>query len=183
VLIYQWSYTMRIKKLPELLGSIRAVSLGGALWGLDGLLAHSQQPPAPPIAHTGPVLPGTHVPPRPLFEKPDVVLHIDGPITVTEKRCTRHTFDIKYTVINHSGEPANGTIRATFKEVALDPVGPSKLNNLLPGKTTSGAFVACCPASGLFTARLEYRDSPSESHADSASQVHYTSDSVNISCK
>jgi hypothetical protein len=158
----------------------KAVILWCAFWGIAGPVAHSQESPAPPAPHGGPVLPGTHVPPRPLPQILGIVLHIDGPTTVSQKKCTEHTFNIKYSVINNTTEPATGTIRAAFNGASIMPVGSAKLNNLPPGKTASGAFTACCPSEGFFIAQMDYRDEPSTAHNKIP---HSTSDTLNISCK
>jgi hypothetical protein len=163
--------------------SAKSVTLWCVFWGITGPTALSQESPAPPTPHTGPVLSGTHVPPRPLSPKPGIVLHIDAPATVNQKKCGSQTFDIKYSVINDTSEPANGTIRAAFNGVSLTPAGSAKLSNLPPGKQTSGAFSACCPSSGSFMARIEYhRNEPSAARNKATGDSDSVSDSVNISC-
>lgn len=165
--------------------SVKAVTLSCVFWGIAGSIAHSQDSPALPIPHTRPVLPDTHVPPRPVAQKPGVVLHIDAPVSVNQKKCSEpeHTFNIKYNLINNTTEPANGTIRAMFNGVSLTPVGSAKLQ-LLPGKKASGVFTACCPSNGSFAARMDYqRDEPSAAHNSSTAHAYYTTDSVNISCR
>jgi hypothetical protein len=163
--------------------SMKVVAYGCLLWGMGGLTAHAQEKPSPPIPHTQPALPGTHVPPQPLIQKSEIVLHIDGPTTVNQKMCMRHTFDLTYSVINHSTAPANGTIRAAFNGSWLTPVGSGKLTSLPPGKVVSGAFTACCPAIGIFAARMEYRDDPSTAQNKTAGHLRLASDTVNISCR
>lgn len=165
--------------------SLKAVTLSCVFWGIGGSIAHSQDSPAPPVPHTGPVLPDTHVPPRPVAQKPGVVLHIDAPVSVNQKKCSapEHTFNIKYDVINNTTEPTNGTIRAMFNGVSLTPVGSAKLQ-LPPGRKASGAFTACCPASGSFAARMAYqRDEPSAAQGRPTGHIYYATDSVNISCR
>jgi hypothetical protein len=98
-------------------------------------------------------------------------------------RCTEHEFEIKYSVINHSIEPTSGTIQARFNERLLAPVGTDKLNELAPGKTTNGSFLACCPADGLFVARFEYREETSKAAGKVTAKSPHVTDSVNISCK
>jgi hypothetical protein len=111
------------------------------------------------------------------------VLHIDAPATVNQKKCTAHTFDIKYGVINNTPEPANGTIRASFNGAWLTPVGSAKLQALPPGKAASGAFTACCPSSGSFIALVEYRDGPSTTDSKVTKYPYSASDSLKINCR
>ena len=175
---------MKRTELPmPLYVSLKVVTIGCLFWGADGRSAHAQENPSPPIPHTRPALPGTHVPPQPVIQRSDIVLHINGPTIVNQKSCTQHTFDLAYSVTNHSTESANGTIRATFNGSTLTPIGSAKLNNLLPGKVASGAFIACCPAPGIFAARMEYREEASKAPNDTTAHLHRTSDTVNISCK
>ena len=162
--------------------SLKAVTLWCLFWGIAGPIAHSQDSPAPPTPRTRPVLPGTHVPPPPVPQKLGIVLHIDGPVTVNRKMCGEYTFEIKYSVTNNTTESAYGTIRAAFNRAWLTPVGSAKLNKLPPGKAASGAFTACCPSSGSFTAWMDYRDKPSTAHNKIAGYPYYASDSLNISC-
>ena len=166
-----------------LYGSMKIVMFSYLFWGIGGVIAYSQDTPVPPIPHARPVLPGTHVMPQPVVQKSDVVLHIDGPATAEQKQCTQHTFALKYSVINHSTEPASGTIRATFNGISLTAVGSAKLNNLGPGKAANGAFTACCPSRGSFTASMEYRDDSSSTQNKGTGHLHYASDSLNISCR
>ena len=162
----------------------KAMTLWSVLWGAAAPLVHSQEHPAPPTPHKGPILPGTHVAPRLVSQKPGIVLRIDGPATVNQKKCARQTFDIRYSVINNTAAPANGVIRASFNGVLLTPVGSAKLHNLPPGKQASGMFTACCPASGSFTARMDYdREAPSTAHDKTAENAYSVSDSLNISCR
>src|SRR5690348_10709677 len=129
------SYKIRI---PHHL-RLKAMTLGCVLLGINGPAVRSQQSPAPPAPHTGPALPGTHMAPRPSPQKPGVVLHIEGPAIVNQKKCAEHVFDIRYSVINNTVKPANGTIRIAFNGVSLNPTGSAKLNNLAPGREASGA--------------------------------------------
>lgn len=163
--------------------SMKVVTFGCLFGGMGWLIAHAQEKPSPPIPHTQSALPGTHVPPQPVIQRSDIVLHIDGPTTVNQKKCTRQTFDLTYSVINHSTEPANGTIRAAFNGSWLTPVGSAKLTNLPPGKVASGTFTACCPSTGIFAARMEYRDEPSKAQNVTTGHLYSASDTVNISCR
>jgi hypothetical protein len=149
------------------------------LWGI-GFVAHSQESPAPPVPHARPDLPGTHVQPDPVLKESVIALHVDGPLVVEQKRCTKDSFEIKYTVANHSAAPANGTILATLNGTGLTPVGSAKLTELQPGKAISGAFTACCPANGLFPLRLEFRGDAGQKATE---RVSIAADPVNISCK
>jgi hypothetical protein len=162
--------------------SLKAVTLRCLLAGIVASVAHSQESPPPPTPHSGLILPGTHVAPRAEPQKPGIVLHIDGPTTVNKKKCAEHTFDIKYRVVNNTNEPANGTLRAMFSGASLTPLGSAKLNNLPPGKAASGAFAACCPSRGSFTAWIEYRDKPSTAHNKNTEDPYYGFDSLKISC-
>jgi hypothetical protein len=163
----------------------RAATLACVFWGISGSVAHSQDSPAPPVPHARPVLPDTHVPPRPVAQEPGVVLHIDAPVSVADRKCSEpdHRFNIKYAVINNTTEPAKGTILAMFNGVSLTPVGSAKLE-LPPGKKAGGTFVACCPSSGSFAARMDYqRDEASAAQDRSTGHTYYASDSRNISCR
>jgi hypothetical protein len=162
--------------------SLKAATLSSVFWGIAGTIAHSQDSPAPPAPHTRPVLPDTHVPPHSVAQKPGVVLHINAPVSVNQKRCSQpeHTFNIKYTLINNTTEPANGTIRGLFNGVSLTPVGSAKLQ-IPSGRQATGAFIACCPATGSFAARLDYQRDESSTARDKTTA--YASDSIHISCK
>lgn len=162
--------------------SLKAATLWCLFWAIAGPIAHSQQSATPPTPHAQPVLPGTHVPPRPAPQKLGIVLHIDGPSTVGQKKCPEHTFDIKYRVVNNTTEPANGTIRAAFSGASVTPLGSAKVNNLPPGKAASGAFTACCPSSGSFTAWIEYHDKPSTAQNKNTEDPYYGFDSLKIRC-
>jgi hypothetical protein len=162
--------------------SVRAATLCWVLWGVAVPIAHTQESPAPPAPHTSPVLPGTHVAPSPTPQRLGIVLHINGPATVKQNRCPASRFAIKYSVLNNTTELANGTLRATFNGVSLAPVGSAKLNNVPPGKAVSGAFTACCPSSGSFTASIDYRDNPSTTQNKIIGAPYYASDSLKISC-
>jgi hypothetical protein len=165
--------------------SLNAATALFVFWGIAGSLAHSQEAPAPPAPHAGPVLPDTHVPPRSVGQKPGVVLHIDAPVSVHEKKCSdpEHTFNIKYDVTNNTTEPVNGAMRAMFNGVSLAPVGSAKLQ-LPPGKKASGVFVACCPSNGSFSARIDLqREEPSADQNSSTRHAYYAESSVNISCR
>jgi len=156
----------------------KGVAVGCLLWEV-GSLSYSQEPPTAPVPHSRPALPGTHVQPDPVLKKAGLVLHVDGPLVVEQKRCKRDSFEIKYSVANQSVTPANGTILATLNGVELTPVGSAKLS-LQPGKAISGAFTACCPANGLFPLRLEYS---AEANQRATERVSVTAERVNISCK
>jgi hypothetical protein len=158
---------------------VKGAAVVCVLWGV-GLVAHSQESPMAPVPHSRPDLPGTHVQPDPVLKKSAIELHVDGPLVVEQKRCKKDSFEIKYTVANHSAAPASGTILATLNGTALAPLGSAKLSQLQPGKVTSGAFTACCPANGLFALRLEYRGDAAQQAAERVSSV---ADPVNISCK
>lgn len=163
--------------------SLKSVSLCCVLLELAGPVAHSQERPAPPTPHTEPVLPGTHVRPQPVSQRPDIVLRIDGPATVNQKKCPENSFNINYTVINNTTKPINGTVRAAFNGAWLTPTGSAKLKNLPPGRAVSGAFTACCPSSGSFKASLDYHDETSESNSKITGHSYNASDSINITCK
>lgn len=147
---------------------------------LAGSISYSQQPPAAPLPHSRPDLPGTHVRPDPVLKSAGVVLHVDGPLVVEQKRCKQDDFEIRYSVVNRSAAPMSGTIRAALNGVELIPVGTAKLSQLQPGKALAGAFLACCPANGLFPLRLEYR---AEGPQAEVAGVSITAEPVNISCK
>lgn len=145
--------------------------------------SYSQDKPLPPIPHAQPVLPGTHVPPRPLSQNSDIMLRIDGPTTVSRKMCLRETFEIKYSVINKSKEPANGAIRAAFNGTSLTPVASAKVDKLASGKVATGAFKACCPSVGSFTVQMDYSDDPRSDHEKDGMRPRHASDSLNINCR
>jgi hypothetical protein len=165
--------------------AVKVMTWAYLCWGIGDLIAYSQEPPtpAPPLPHSRPSLPGTHVLPQPTSQKSQIALHIDAPATAIQGRCGQQTFAIKYSVTNHSTASANGDIRATFNGVLLTPMASTKLTDLAPGKVASGAFSACCPSAGLFAARMEYRGPLSEAHRKTTGDANLISDSVNISCK
>lgn len=161
---------------------LKAVALTGLLSVTVGSTAHSQQAPAPPTPHTQPVLPGTHVPPSQVPQKLAIGLRIEAPTTVNQKMCAQHTFGIKYTLTNNTTKLANGTIQAAFNGVRLQPVGSAKVTNLPPGKAAIGAFTACCPSTGSFTASMDYHGEPSTTNAKLGGSSNDASDSLTIRC-
>src|ERR1700761_877794 len=100
-------------------------------WGV-GSVAYSQAPPTAPVPHSRPDLPGTHVQPDPLSKRAAVELHVDGPLVVEQKRCKKESFELRYTIANHSAAPANGTILATLNGTSLTPIGSARLSELPP---------------------------------------------------
>lgn len=61
------------------------ISFWCALSGLSTGLAYSHENPTPPTPHKRPVLPGTHVPPRPIPPKPGIVVRTERPGTIVQK--------------------------------------------------------------------------------------------------
>jgi hypothetical protein len=75
--------------------SLKVAVLGCLFWGVAGSVAHSQDSPPPPTPHTRPILPGTHVPPRPAPQNPATVQQIDGSASVDQTKCAQQTGNSK----------------------------------------------------------------------------------------
>lgn len=166
----------------DLIYVINRAAVGFIAWSVV-FAARADEHPVPPLPHARPSLPGTHVHPESIAQKLGLVLHVDGPFIVEQKRCQKDSFEIKFTVTNYSTEPATGALVGIFNGMALSPIGSAKLSELQPGKAMSGAFRACCPANGLFAFRLEYWDEAERARKKGPERLSSTFNSANISCK
>lgn len=63
-----------------------------AFSGISGSAAYANGKPTPPAPHKGPVLPGTHVPPRPIPPKPRIAIRIDAP-AIAQSALAVHMLD------------------------------------------------------------------------------------------